>query len=496
MVTLFLVEDEKVSRNSIKDNVPWEALGVEFLGDAPDGEVALSTILANPPDILLTDIHMPFMDGLELSDIVKKRFPETKIIIISGFDDFEYAKKGISIGVTEYILKPVSVQDIIAAVEKAKEQILKEREEDLIHHTRDVEHQALKEEQFVRQLLRPNLLFSEILSQAEALNINIYANYYQIFVTEDTSIKDDLSEAGLLDSAYILYTRYNGLDTFILKTDSEEELNSLKDNIHSVVEDKFEKLDQASIVTRITDIYQSYFKLVFSSGSSSSAVENLPFVESDLGKEMEHFLRSGELSQVETFWEKYEPLIIEGAKSALFSSYIYVELYLSINTASKKLQLDIANEIISPAVLQKEVIKISTPETFLTFAKDTFRSFIKERDKALNRTSPQLEVDAVEYIESNYFNEDLSLSTIAQNIGITPNYLSTLFKEKTGKNIVEYVTEVRINQAKKMLLQSNKKTFEIAFDVGYGSVSHFSTTFKKEVGMSPSQFRKAGRERE
>ena len=116
MIKIFLVEDEVVIRNGIKHSIQWEREGYEFVGEASDGELAYPLILKEKPDILITDIKMPFMDGLELSEAVKKELPDIKILILSGYNDFDYAKKAIGIGVTDYILKPVSAEKLLEAI--------------------------------------------------------------------------------------------------------------------------------------------------------------------------------------------------------------------------------------------------------------------------------------------------------------------------------------------------------------------------------------------
>ena len=108
MIKVFLVEDEIIIREGIRYNIDWEKEGLEFVGEASDGELAYPLIQKTKPDILITDIKMPFMDGLELSRLVKQEMPEVKIIILSGYDEFEYAREGIDIGITDYLLKPVS----------------------------------------------------------------------------------------------------------------------------------------------------------------------------------------------------------------------------------------------------------------------------------------------------------------------------------------------------------------------------------------------------
>ena len=128
MLKVFLVEDEVVMRNGIKNNIPWEQEGFEFVGEASDGELAYPLIKREKPDILITDIRMPFMDGLELSRLVKKELPQIKIIILSGYNEFDYAKTAISIGVTDYLLKPISSAKLLEAVKKVGDMIEKEQD--------------------------------------------------------------------------------------------------------------------------------------------------------------------------------------------------------------------------------------------------------------------------------------------------------------------------------------------------------------------------------
>ena len=123
MLKVFLVEDETVIREGLRDRIPWEQYGYRFVGEAADGEVALPLIRKTRPDVLITDIKMPFMDGLSLSRIVREEFPKTKILIISGYDDFEYAREAISIGVDQYILKPVTRMSLRKVLQELKEKM-------------------------------------------------------------------------------------------------------------------------------------------------------------------------------------------------------------------------------------------------------------------------------------------------------------------------------------------------------------------------------------
>lgn len=128
MIKIFLVEDEAIIRRGIRDNIDWKSNGFEFVGEAGDGEYAYPLILKTEPDILLTDVKMPFMDGLELSRLVKKALPKTKIVILSGYNEFDYAKEAIKIGISDYLLKPVTSTSLIDALKKVAETIREERE--------------------------------------------------------------------------------------------------------------------------------------------------------------------------------------------------------------------------------------------------------------------------------------------------------------------------------------------------------------------------------
>ena len=144
---VFLVEDEFVIREGIKKNIDWEGAGYNFVGEAGDGELALPLIKKTEPDILITDIKMPFMNGLELSRLVKQQLPDTEIIILSGYDEFEYAKEGINIGVADYLLKPVNGAELLASVDTVRDHIIeKQKERELYeHYKRETAENFLKE---------------------------------------------------------------------------------------------------------------------------------------------------------------------------------------------------------------------------------------------------------------------------------------------------------------------------------------------------------------
>ena len=174
-----------MTREGIRDNVDWQAHGFEFCGEASDGELALPLLQTVKPDVLITDIRMPFMDGLQLSQIVRDRMPTTKIIILSGHDEFEYAQKAIKLGVSEYLLKPVSVQDLHNVLRKVASELEQERgEQQALQRLRDQveENRAALRERFLLKLVTGAASSAEAIEKSQMLGIDLVARCYLVVV--------------------------------------------------------------------------------------------------------------------------------------------------------------------------------------------------------------------------------------------------------------------------------------------------------------------------
>ncbi len=184
-ITVFITEDESIVREGLRDMIPWNEYGFEFVGDAPDGEMALPMLRRLKPDILITDIKMPFMDGITLSQIIRRELPETRIIILSGYDDFEYARKGIELNIDQFLLKPITKSEMIRALETAKAHI--EEEQEQRHYLEQYEQELKKYERFSRRdffekLVDGSLSVQEIYEQAEKLQLDLTAEQYNFVV--------------------------------------------------------------------------------------------------------------------------------------------------------------------------------------------------------------------------------------------------------------------------------------------------------------------------
>ena len=180
---VFLADDEIVVREGIRESFPWDETPYTLVGEAPDGEMALPIIRDTNPDIVITDIKMPFMDGLSLSRLVNRELPDTRIIILSGYDDFEYAQQAIELQVDQYLLKPITKANAIKALEQTKKRI--EEEQDQKEYLQTFTREARKYEDYSRRaffekLVSGALSVQEIYEQAEKLEIELDAESYNI----------------------------------------------------------------------------------------------------------------------------------------------------------------------------------------------------------------------------------------------------------------------------------------------------------------------------
>lgn len=245
MIKVFLVEDEYAIREGIKKSVNWERQGFELVGEAGDGEVAFPRILKTKPDILITDIRMPFMDGLELASLVKKELPNIKIVVLSGYDDFNYARQAISIGVEQYILKPISGDSLMNELEKIAADIktLKQEEEIRLKYMKDMEEYRLLERQkLIHDMIDGRLSVQEAIALGKEQGLDIAATAYSIILMQvfpknpgnvDADEYSGVSEEiygrikGLYNDAshVYLYEQVGDVLCFLEKADSLDELN-------------------------------------------------------------------------------------------------------------------------------------------------------------------------------------------------------------------------------------------------------------------------------
>jgi two-component system response regulator YesN len=248
---VFLVEDEIVTRDGIRENVDWESAGFTLCGEASDGEMALPLIEETQPDVLITDIKMPFMDGLQLSKIIREHFPWIKVIILSGHDEFDYAQSALKMGVTEYLLKPVSAIDIQSVLESLGDTLRNEHEEQehLKQLQRSVEGSLiLQREQFLLRLVMGGVPSADAIEQSQRFGLVIVAKYYLVMLMTIELCEDnkpfDYHEYRLVEHI-VSDLVVNHADVLMSKKDVEELVLLFKGDSHEQL------LEEASFLAEL-----------------------------------------------------------------------------------------------------------------------------------------------------------------------------------------------------------------------------------------------------
>lgn len=531
MLKVFLAEDEFIIREGIKNNIDWQDHGYEFCGEASDGELAFPLIQKTRPDILITDIKMPFVDGLALSRLVKRELPETEIIILSGYEEFDYAKEAIQIGVARYLLKPINGETLLQEIDSVAEIILGKQKEKEIRekYQKEMEENSLRDQMDLFQhLVTGDCSMEELLSVADKLDLKIMAPWYSIVLLKIQSMKHDYEEysgsivvvderiAKLAEPEHVLiFDRALEGRAFLFKADSEDELLAYQKEYLGDVKEVLSGYVNlryfggiGTPVNRLREIPASFedashafahrylvaescildSRLLMQEG----AVEQEDFRISAVNPEqidrtkMQEFLRTGDLDEVVYFVDEFFGKLDGGAmKSRIFRQYITMDAYFSIVDFLKGLGLQ-KDEIEAPdqdsSILQDE-------KSAMDYIVRILDKALVLREKKASSRYEDVVSEVIHYIENNYAQEELSLNLLASHVNFSPNHLSMIFSQQTGQTLIRYLTDYRMNRAKELLRCSSKKSSVISMEVGYKDPHYFSYLFKKTQGMTPTQYR-------
>lgn len=533
MIKVFLVEDEVVIRNGIKNSIDWDREGYEFAGEASDGELAYPLILKTRPDILITDIKMPFMDGLELSEAIRKELPDIKILILSGYNDFDYAKKAIGIGITDYLLKPVSAEKLLEAIAEVAVIIEKERDDKelLRKYAQDMQENTEQEKhQFMTRLITEQLSMTEALNTGKRLGMDLSAQVYNFILFKTMNNSMDESKNEELVNAFVdiekmlngrsgVYYFRRGVEgwAFLCMAENKNEMEALIDRLHKDIEETMKKYPDMEYfggigipVNRLRELRESFSEAdkAFSNrftAKPNQIVECAQIHGGHLVDEPEvkgfgtveenreliaKFLRNGTEEEVESFVEAYfERIPEDNIKSMMMRQYIMMDIYISIVSFGEGLQAS-GEDIQAECKEIKNVTEnVKDEASMRRYVKELLHGMIRLRDRMSGRRYSDIIEAAKRYIAKNYMSDEISLNVVSQSVNMSPSYFSSIFSQEAGKTFVEYLTGVRMEKAKEMLMCSSKKTSEIGFDVGYKDSHYFSYIFKKTQGCSPKEYR-------
>lgn len=543
MLKIFLAEDEVVVRETIKRMIPWEELGFELVGEAADGEMALPLLIRQQPDLLITDIKMPFMDGLTLARLAKKEIPGLKVVILSGYDDFNYAKQAIGIGVEDYLLKPITKNALIERLSEIRSRYEHEKTQKEYYEKFQREMQAYEKNSsrdFFEALVGGSMDMMEVYKRAEKLGLDIVAEAYNVLIftmncDEDFSGQRDEYSSWEAESLELLENFFAGHSSAMLfrsnifsygvllkgqRETIEENTRECVDEIRKILSRQDGRrewfLAVGQSVERLSQIQKSYHTASRAFSQRYLYDENILYY--DEMETMEHpggqaetednaylqkvdvnalnpailqkFLSNGLQEETENFVKDYFYAIgQEPMESLVFRNYVILNVRFSVISFIKGLGCD-TNEMESADTEEVLAESGKNMESAIAYAKKMISQAIEIRDQNSGNKNRSILKTAVDFIDSHYMDEEISLNTVANVANVSSNHFSALFSQNMGQTFIEYLTTLRMNKAKELLRCTGMRSSEIAGEIGYKDAHYFSYLFKKTQGMTPSDYRK------
>lgn len=528
MITILIAEDEIDTREGIKKHIPWKELGIDTVVEVENGLAAVNLCESIHPDILLTDVRMPKMDGIELASYVSERFPNCKIIFLSGFSDKEYLKSAIRLGAINYIEKPIDIDELISVLSEAVQLLSKEfiRKED------ELMLQNMVSENFplILQKLAINAAY-------KTPNLDSIKNVYPVFKnllhthSDVCSVIIKLHEAAPLAEEEKEYYRL-GMLTFLQQNIALELgftllIPGFLDNSKLLIHCINDHCSVTSFTTKICTLINSLKcqyedKFIFSAvvGKTVSSFSEATVSSQTALKHLHRlfFMPKGQvlfnnliLSSAyvfnETDFETYQNLILENKLDIViefldklatsisvfpdtdtgYVKNIYFKLFLLLSQTAEKRNIKINMPEAERTYIWQEISKMETIFDITSYLQTIVREFFAIIENK-NASGKQI-YDIINYIENHFADQNISIKSIAEYAHYDHYYMCTLFKKHIGKTLNDYITQVRVEKAKELLRDKNIKLYDITEMVGYIDPSYFSKIFRKSVGYSPSEFR-------
>ena len=525
MLKVLLVDDEDIIKSGLRREVKWEELGCLITAEASDGAEALELIRKDPPDVVISDIRMPYKDGLTLMEEARQEYPDLYFLFISGHDEFSYVQRALTLGATDYILKPIDPVYL-------GERLLK-LSSDITSRSRGEEALQISRRIQIRQFLQRIILNSpadpaEIRKEAAALDpelpeqfsqiISLQIDHYYSYAGDEESGREEevrksffrLADLFSADSCYRITESLREYDLCLCGKDAED-LKLLLDKGIDALRKRTRELN---------------FTVTIGAGDTVSHLENLPrsFRQSREALEMKYLKGDGRLytsQEYRAFMEARDgvgdpldstallnavqegqseqiPSLISGLAGEVGSrrdprtvlNWLASDLLLQLMKILSEREMSIEEILDNPLQEWEKMTRSSTAESFLERLQQVLTTLAEAVHVRSDYHSSQILNQAVSYIKENYADNSLSLDEVAARACMSPCYFAVIFKQESGRTFNRYLTDLRINKAKDMILYTDMKSYEIGPKVGYDNPSYFSTVFKKSTGMSPSEYRK------
>ncbi|WP_105618825.1 response regulator [Vallitalea okinawensis] len=537
MYNVLLVEDEEMVRKAIIQIIDWRKLGFNLVGEASNGEEALEVLEKEKVDLVLTDICMPFMDGLDLSKAIKESYPNVKVVIITGYNEFEYAKKAVEYNVSKYILKPLTADELRDNLQEIKEEMDKITIDDNYIQSLKKEFlnsRGILKEQFFNLLLEEKLGEKEIEEDMKQLEISFSGNEHRVAlfkILNPDKVKCIFGEEHikLINFAVLNVTR-EILDTnkipyhcfhhrkeyfaIVLSKDaymSREYFKGIMEQVLEEISDKLQIFIHAQVGVGVGEVYEQYNELRYSFMEAKKALEYSEFTGDGAVVFIKDIVDRSEKTQ-----EDLTVLIKEVSMSLRFCDQESVVCHLKeftellkgsglntyeIRTRATSLMVQLL-QVFEEIVEEKDYQVLPDTQHFFTkiFQLQTLEEIgahiyqicdimMGKMLESRQNTKQRIVNQGCLLLEKNFSDPNYSLQDICNTLYLSTSYFSKIFKSETGKTFKEYLTHLRLERAKDLLLSTSYKTYEIAEKVGYKDAHYFSYLFKKNTGYTTKAFR-------
>lgn len=551
MYKLLLVDDEEDVREGVIREIDWASLGFEVVGTVENGQEAWEFVERCPPDLVVTDIRMPFMDGLALSEEIKKRFPYTKIVILTGYDEFAYAQKAIKLQIDEFVLKPFSSRELVDALTKVKakmdEEIAEKKNlERLKAHYRN--SLPVLREAFLVSLITRRLPRSEIWEKARSYGIDLEADGYVVSVISLDHGASPPGEASETDPAADPARGWEeqALPLFAVQQIAREIAESRYPDTPGIVSIHNDQVvlitvhrqddphpAMAKAVSLLEEVRQSvekfmHFTVTAGVGTTAADVTDIPFsyegavlaldyrvmlgrnrviciddverrsIESVRFDELKEqalvrCIKVGTLAELKSLVDELFAGLTDAPVSIQDYQIYLMEILTTILKVAKRANLDLETIVGEHFHLFAEVSRLHTVQEAKDWIVAICTRIMQNITSDRQHAHRQLVERAVEYVHGRYHESDLSINKVSAMLHISAGYFSSIFKKEMKMTFGNYLLQVRMEAAKELLRTTDLKAFEVAERVGYADPNYFSFSFRKMFGISPKEYRNGAR---
>ena len=533
MYRILLVDDEILVRDAIRENIDWAGMDCELVGDCQNGQEAAEFVNKHPVDIVLTDICMPYMDGMELSHFLHDNYPDIVIVIFSGFGEFEYAKKAIQYNVSEYLLKPITAMELTAVIGRMKEKVdQRQKEKRKLENLTKASENYRKNAQIIRSKAIEALVgcsqdVNESLAQLKNMGIELVGPNYRVAVF-DIDLYSDMykvdvekrQESALMafvlynisneiaerESAGIAYQEGSNRVCILFQGVRTRDSNNKIRSICREIQQKVKEVIGIEVSMGIGGWVRNLEDLILSHDVAAKAIQYRYLLGGSLLLDMEEKKPNREISLYDTLEQLTDSLktgkketmelclsrmeqeikdeLVEKSRACMYLQ----QIVRAVGSASESLQTEREEPLRGSETLLRNVTEQSTFQQAIGLVKE-YAEEVFEKLSSLNSSSGQRQASlALDYIQNNYMDPNLSLNSICSYLSISTSYFSTIFKEVTGETFMEVLIRTRMDKARELLENTTLKNYEIAEKVGFSDPHYFGISFKKITGKTPTEY--------